>query len=336
MRRVPAVLAVLALSLAVVPPVAAAESRVGAGVVVESGERVDGLTATGGVVRVEGTVDGDLEAYGGRVVVAEGGTVTGDVSAYAGLVRVEGTVEGRVIAYGGRVVGTATSTVRRSFGAVAGVVTVAGTVTGDVTAVAGRLRVAPTAVVRNDLNYEGRFERDAGATVEGRTRRIREVGPAPPSFPPAAVFLYGLLGNLLLGAILLYVGRMFSADVVETAVLDPVPSLGHGLALVVGAPLVVLALALTVVGAPVALAGLLALPLLGWIGAVYGRLAVGAWLLSFTDVETPFAGLAVGVVLVGLLARLPYAGPVVRVLVLAAGIGALVIELRSRLGDETY
>lgn len=336
MRRI-LVAGLLVLSLLAVPGVAAAENRAGASVVVEPGERVDDLTATGGVVRVEGTVEGDLEAYAGRVVVAEGGTVTGNVNAYAGVVRIEGTVEGQVVAYGGRVVQSRTSTVRRSFGAVAGVATVGGTVRGDVTAVAGTLHLLPTATVTNDVNYEGGLDAATGATVEGRTRRVRDLGlgPAPPSLPPGAYFLYGILSNLLLGAILLYAGEDLSTGVVEAAALEPLTSLGHGLAAVLAVPLVVLALVLTVVGVPIALVWALALPALGWVAAVYGRFAVGAWLLSYAEVDTPWAGLVAGVVLVALLGRVPYAGGPIRALVLVLGLGALVLELRSRLGRRS-
>lgn len=335
MRRA-LVAALLVCSLVVVPGVAAAENRAGGSVVVGPDERVDDLTASGGSVVVYGTVDGDLDAYAGTVVVAENATVTGNVNAYAGSVRVEGTVGGRVVAYAGSVVVARGATVRRSLGAVAGDVTVAGTVLGDVTAGTATLRLAPTARVGGDVNYDGEVTVADGAQVDGQVRRVRDLGlgPAPPSLPPGTFLVYGLLSNLLLGAILLYTGEEFSTGVVEAAALEPVTSLGHGLAAALAAPLVALVLVLTVVGVPIALVWLLALPLLGWIAAVYGRFALGAWLLSYAEVETPWAGLVAGVVLVGLLARIPYVGLPLRALVLVVGLGALVLELRSRLGDR--
>ncbi|MFB6304632.1 MAG: polymer-forming cytoskeletal protein [Haloferacaceae archaeon] len=336
MRRV-LVAALVLLSLLVAPGVAAAENRAGASVVVDPGERVDGLTASGGSVVVYGVVDGNLEAYAGTVVVAENATVTGNVNAYAGSVRIEGTVEGRVVAYGGSVVVSRTGTVRRSLGAAAADVSVAGRVGGDVTVGADTLRLAPTARVGGDVNYDGEVSVADGARVDGEIRRVRDlgIGPAPPSLPPGTFLVYGLLTNLLLGAILLYGGEEFSSDVVEAAALDTLTSLTHGVAAVVVAPLVALGLALTVVGIPLALVWLLALPLFGWVGAVYGRFAVGAWLLSYAEVETPWAGLVAGVVVVGLAGRIPYVGLPVRALVLVLGLGALVVELRSRLGDDS-
>jgi len=80
-----ALLLALLVVLAVVPGVAAAESRSGGTVVVAEGETIDeNLEAFGGTIVVHGTVNGDLSAFGGDVLVT--GDVTGDVSVFAGNV----------------------------------------------------------------------------------------------------------------------------------------------------------------------------------------------------------------------------------------------------------
>jgi cytoskeletal protein CcmA (bactofilin family) len=318
---------VLLVGLAVVPGVVAADRRAGGSVVVGPGEEVSGLTATGGSVVVYGTVAGDLDAYAGTVRIAPGGRVTGSVRAYAGSVRIEGTVDGRVVAYGGSVHQTANATVGGSLGAVAGDVTVAGTVRGDVAAATSSLGLA----------YDGRLDAAPGATVGGQTRSSEDLdlGPAPPALPPGTLLVYGVLTNLLVGYLLLRGLGGFSVAVVETAALDPLPSVGWGLVAVVAAPLALLALALTVVGIPVAVVALLALPAVGWIGAIYGRFAVGAYLLSLVERDEPVQGLVLGVVLVALLGAVPVAGPVVRIAVGVLGLGAVGIELADRVGERS-
>lgn len=332
-----ALLLATVLALAALPGVAAAEQRAGGTVVVAEGEELDSLTATGGTVVVRGTVTGDVDAYAGSVVVAESGVVEGNLRAYAGSLRVEGRVDGNTVAYAGSVVVAEGGRVRGSLGAAAGEVTVAGRVRGDVTAGAALVSLAPTAEVGNDVNYDGRLERAPGAAVGGQVRAVDDLGlgPSLPSPPPGVLFLYGVLSNLLVGGILLYVGEDFSVSVAENAVLEPSSSLLSGLAAVVVVPLALLALAITVVGLPVAAVALLALPALGWVAAVLGRFALGAWLVSFADVDRPAAGLAVGVVLVAVLVRLPFrVGLVVEAGVLLFGVGAVVVELRARLGAE--
>ena len=331
-------LVVAVVSVGAVPGVAAAEQRAGPTVVVGPDEAVDSLTATGGTVVVRGTVRGDVEVYAASVVVAESGVVEGSLRAYAGSLRVEGVVEGNTIAYAGSVSLGERGRIDGSLGAAAGEVTVAGTVGGDVTAGAALLTLAPTASVANDVNYDGRLDRAAGATVGGEVLAVDDLGlgPSVPALPPGALFLYGVLSNLLVGAILLFATGEFTVSVAENAVLETVASLRAGLLSLVVAPLAVLVLAVTVVGLPVAAVFVLAVPALGWVASVLGRFALGAWLVSYADVDRPAAGLVTGVVLVALLARLPVGvGTLVRAVVLTVGLGAAVVELRARL-DARY
>ncbi len=60
------------------------------------GLRLTGTLETTGVLRVEGTVDGDLRAHGGHVFVAPNGVIEGDVE--AALTVVEGHVHGQIVA----------------------------------------------------------------------------------------------------------------------------------------------------------------------------------------------------------------------------------------------
>jgi cytoskeletal protein CcmA (bactofilin family) len=336
-RATPALGLALLLALAALPGVAAAESRAGGTVVVGADERVDSLTATGGTVVVRGTVAGDVDAYAGSVVVAEEGVVEGTLRSYAGSVRVEGTVEGNAVAYAGSMTLAESGRVGGSLGAAAGEVTVAGPVRGDVTVGAALLTLAPTAEVGNDVTYDGRLERAPGATVGGEVRAADDlgVGPAPPALPPGTFLVYGVLSNLLVGGLLLLGVGDFTVSVAENAVLDTGRSLLYGFAGLLAVPLVFLGLAVTVVGVPVALVLALALPALGWVAAVLGRFALGAWLVSYADVERPAAGLAAGVVVVAALARLPFrVGLGVRAVVVLLGLGAAVVELRARLGER--
>jgi cytoskeletal protein CcmA (bactofilin family) len=336
-RHAPALAVALLLVLAALPGLAVAEQRAGPTVVVGPDETVDSLTATGGTVVVRGTVTGDVDAYAGSVVVAEEGAVEGSLRAYTGSLRVEGTVGGNVVAYAGSVEVAESALVRGSLGAAAGEVTVAGRVRGDVTAAAALLTLASTARVDNDVTHDGRLERAPGASVGGQVRAADDLGlgPPAPAFPPGTFLVYGVLSNLLVGGILLFLGEDFAVSVAENAVLEPSESLLWGAGTLVAVPLSLLAVAVTVVGLPVAAVALLALPALGWVAAVLGRFAVGAWLTSYADVDRPAAGLAVGVVLVAALGRLPaVVGPLVRFAVLVVGVGATALELRARLGER--
>jgi hypothetical protein len=104
----------------------------------------------------------------------------------------------------------------------------------------------------------------------------------------------------------------------------------------VATPLVLLLLALSLFGLPLAPVGALLFLTLSWVGAVYGRLAIGAWLLdevpprlATVGVDRPpidnrWAALLVGSLPVGVLIQMPYLGPAVDTVVVALGLGALV------------
>jgi hypothetical protein len=331
MRRSVARLALagLVVSLALLPGVVAAETLVGGSVLVGPEETVGDTSATGATVVVEGTVDGDLRVYGGSVRIAEGAEVTGIVRAYGGSVAVDGSVGGNVLAYGGSVRVGETADVERSFGAVAGDVTLAGRVGGDASAIAGSVTLAETATVEGNLNHFGDLD-DGGGTVEGVIQDGRDLALGPPTEILAAVVGVALVvGDLLLGLVLLRVAPRFADSATETARTEPVYTVGVGLAATVGALLAIGVLAVTVVGLPLAVGGLLSALVLGWIARVYGQYVVGSIALSYTEYGSRSLALLVGVVGVTLLGLVPYLGTLVSVVVFGVGAGVVALGLRS-------
>lgn len=337
MGRVPAVLAALLVIASLLSGVAAAqETRSGDSVVVEEGETVDGdLTAFAGTVVVQGTVDGDLEAFGGDVLIE--GEVAGDVDAFAGNVRVAGDVGGEVSAAAGTVVVGQDATVG-ALSAAGGNVAIEGTVAGDAEAAAGSVTLGSGAVVEGDLAYGGELNRHPDAEVAGTVTQEATAAPTPlgevPTPPPWLGPLYWLVVNLVLGAVLLAILPRFSERVALTARAEPAKSGGVGLLALVGIPIALVLIAITIVGVPLSIAGGFLFALLLWIASVYGRFAVGTWLLSLADVTNRWAALVVGLLAVLLVGLIPFLGGLVELLVLIVGLGALSLALYERYGDR--
>lgn len=328
MRRTALLLAAL-LVLATVPGVAAADTRVGGRVVIDS-TVTDDVTVTGGDVIVESgaTIRGDLTVYAGRVVVEEDATVTGKLRAYGGVVVVRGTVGDNALAYAGRVVIAETGTVRGTLGAAIGRVHIGGTVNGDVTA-AGRITLGPSATVTGSVIYEGVLE-DQGATVEDGVRRAAELSLLP-SVPGPLLVLYLLLADALLGAVLLVAAPRFTRAGATTATAQPGRTGLAGLVAAVVVPVLAALAAITVIGLPLAMAALALFLVALWVGSVLGRIAVGSALLDLADTEGDhaWAALAIGLVVVALLSLVPYLGPLVRLVVALVGLGVVVLGLRA-------
>lgn len=325
-RTLSAALAIV-LVLSMFTGIAAADTRAGGTVVIEEGETVNGLSATAGTVVIEGTVDGDLRAYGSDVRIAETGEVTGIVRAYGGDVRINGTVGENVLIYAGSATLGEPGTVDQSFGAVAGDVTIAGTVGSDANVFASEVTLAETATVEGDLTYEGELD-DRGGTVGGVTQKTQELALLPPAGPLSIIFsVFMFFASLFLGSILLYLEPQFGDAAYETVTTEPLRTAGAGVAAVGGVALAMLLFVVTIIGIPVAVALLLVTIVLAWIAAIYGRYVVGAWLLSYTSRDSRYLALFVGVLLIGLLGIIPYLGFLVRAVVflLGAGIVALAV-----------
>ena len=320
-RTVPAVLAVLVV-LATLPGTAAAAA-----------------TQTGGTVTVgpDETIEGDLEAFAGSVVVE--GTVTGDLEAAAGNVEITGTVEGDVEAAGGSVTVGEGARIGGSLSAGAGTVLVDGRVDGNAEIGAEEIRLGPNADIRGDLTYDGQLERADSATVDGTVAPSDdvEVSPGGPtvSLPSGTFTAYGVLANLVAGAVLLVAFPRFSTTVADGVDADPLRTGAFGLLALIAIPIVCTLLLLTVIGIPLSIAGFVAYAFLVWAGALYGRFAIGRWLLEQADRDSRWLALLVGVLAVALLKLVPILGDLVEAAVVLVGLGALVLALHDRYqGDD--
>lgn len=337
-----ALVVLLAVSLVVglVPGLAAAQSGGGGTVVVEAGETVSEVNAFAGSVIVRGTVTGDVSAVAGNVLVT--GTVEGDLDAATGNLRIPGTVEGDVAAGAGDVHLQEGGVVGGDFEVGAGNVRIDGDVGGDATVVAETITLGENAVIAGSLTYDGALEGNRDAVAGEITRDRAFGGTDVTDLQPLASWafvVYAFFLNLVLGAILLAAFPRFSASVAERAASSPLRSGLVGLGVAVGVPVLLFLLLVTVVGIPLSLAGLVAFALVVWTAIVYGRFAVGRWLLSLVDVENRWLALVVGLLVGAVLSLVPYVGGLLNAVVFLLGLGAMSVVCyesnRRRRTDRT-
>ncbi|WP_226482177.1 bactofilin family protein [Natrinema amylolyticum] len=313
-----------------VPATVAAQTngQTGGTVVVEEGETVDSLEAFGGSVVVRGTVTGDVSAVGGDVRIERTGEVGGDLEAAGGGVIIAGTVDGDVDVGAGSLTITEDGTVGDDLTAGVGSATIDGTVDGSAEIGAETIRLGESASIAGDLRYDGDLEGNtdavAGDIVEDSSLGV-DVAPTIQPFASWLFAAYVLAVNLLLGAALLALFPRFSDGVADRVASSPLRSGGVGLLVFVGVPILLIALAITVVGIPLSMIGGFAFALLVWIGVVYGRFAVAAWLLSLVGLDNRWLALVIGLVAGAALSRLPvpFVGDAINLLVLLLGLGAL-------------
>jgi cytoskeletal protein CcmA (bactofilin family) len=342
------------------------DRRHGEFVTVAANETVDDtLLAAGNTVRVEGKVDGDLLVFGRSLEVR--GSVKGDLVSFAKRTVVSGTVEGRIYNFSqsldlngelghsiyawvqslrvdnrahvgeGIVVGAddvnLEGEVRRSATIFTGNAEMSGTVGRDLTMTGGSLTLTNTARVGGNLSAHVRQVKDVhiadGATIAGKRDiqvRVRKSQFAHPRFYLhqlvwlGAAMLVGWLGLALFPG-------FFPAC--TQAVGSGWRSLGLGVGVLAGVPVMIIVAAITLVGIPVSLmlfAAYLAAIYLAkiWVGAFLGRTLLkpaGAtkrdWLLS----------LLAGLLILTIVGFIPYLGGLVRLVIVCLGLGAFAWQL---------
>jgi len=338
-RRIAVALAVVALLFPLATGLATAQSVQGASgtIVVDEGETVDGIEGVAGTVVVRGTVTGDLSGAAGSIRVAETGRVDGNVQAAAGTIVVDGTVGGNVEAGAGAFELTDAGRIDGSLDVGAGSITVDGAVGGDVRAAADSVVLGPNADVGGEFRYDAEtFTESPDATVAGGvvedTGLRGDTGIAfgsdlAPSWVGSA---YGAAVNLALGAVLLLAFPRFSRDVAGRVGGDSLRSGGVGLIALIGAPILFVLVAITIVGIPLALVGILAYVVAIWVGSVYGQYALGSWVLDRLNRPNRWVALLLGVLGVAAIGLVPWIGGLVELLVLLLGLGALGLGLYGR------
>lgn len=345
----------------------ALEARRGVEVSVDAVETVDGtLTAAAEHVRVDGNVRGDLIVAAARVEVR--GTVGGDLVVAARTVEVTGTVEGSVyVAAGsltlrgrvGRGLYAADRVTRIEPGAqIGGDLAVAGRslflggevargasmlvrdaevsghVRRDVRFRGHRLAVRAPArlegIVRADVARASDVSVDDGAAVTGPV--LTRVGSRAGGWLGEPRVWFWVATSFFGPALLGWVALLIVPGVVAGSAEDVRRwgrSLGWGVAFLVGGPVAILLLAVTLVGLPLALVAL-GLYLLGLYAAkIVVGLAIGRALLKPRGHPRRDAlrALVVGLVLVSVASALPFVGGAIWVAIACLGAGALAVRI---------
>ena len=345
------ILVTAALSLGlVIPGLAwAASGGVDNNVTLAKGDNRTGTYyAAGQTVTIDGDVDGDVVCAGQTVVV--NGAVKGDVLCAGQQVTVNGAVSGSVRAAGQIV--TVNGSVGRNITAggqsfvlgsgahVAGEVAVGGQtvaingpVDRDVFAGTSSLLVGST--IGGDLNYMSNQTFSIDQTkVKGSI-----VHQAPPSRSThqqtisdrLGKLLFWILSGLVVTMAAVWLTPKLVRGVTDTMIKRPGASFGWGALTLVAGPIVLFALAITVIGLPLSflvgglwIAGLLSASL--FAGVAVGLLALGR---KETDQKhLALAGLA-GVPLVLIVGWLPWLGLAVGLGAAAWAMGALVLSLNK-------
>jgi hypothetical protein len=241
----------------------------------------------------------------GPVVVGSTETVS-NVVAFDGSVTIRGRVTSDVVAFNGdvRVPG--------------------GRVGGDVTALNGQIFLGPRAVVGGDLNW-----RDTRPVIAPGARVAGDVNEFQWDVSPWSGFAWALLfwlaqtvSVLVLGVILIALWPRGFDALAAAWRRSPGPVVGWGALLLIGLPIAAVIALASLVGIPLGIGLLLALLPLWAVGYVAGTFVLGR--LIARDAGRLLAFL-VGLLIVQVLALIPFLNVLVAIVVVAIGLGTLIV-----------
>lgn len=277
----------------------------------------DDVFAAGGTVSINAPIAGAVIAGGDIIISAP---VSGDVFVAGGQIVVNSDIEGKIVAAGGNIDlrGDAKNAV------------IAG----------GNVNIHPDTVISRDAVIAGDRVSNAGKIIGNLTVRAEDfqnTGSAGSVDFKKSEGLQGLqklmnifsilmtVGFLIIGLIVL---KLFPAQffrVEEEVRKSPVKNTLVGFVLILASVILILLLAVTLVGFPVALImGMLFIIAL-MLSSLFVSFAVGRKIVDVFKVKTnDILIFVLGFIILSLLFRIPYAGWFIRIVAISLGFGALV------------
>lgn len=294
-----------------------------------SGSVKDSAMLAGNNVVLSGPVGNDSWLAGQVVVVSSSVKDNAFLAGNSvGLPR-DGSVGKDLLAAGATV--NVMGKVGRHLRAAAGALTIAGSVGGNVYAQADKVTVLKGSVINGNLYYESANKAviEPGAKIVGKTlQTIPAKEKAKPLFWGPFYGLLCLIASIIFGAVMLLVFPVRSQGTSDTIRNSPWASIGIGLAALIGVPIVVVILMITIVGIPVALAATAVYLVLLYAAHILAALAIGQWILGRGGVRIPkpLGSMVLGLLILTVLGLVPVLGPLVRFIAMLAGLGGFLIS----------
>lgn len=306
----------------------------GAGGTVHVSNEIDGdVYVAGQSVTITGDVKGDVLAAGQNVTIS--GTIDGSVRVFAQSVTVTGEVKGSLsVATQALVVGKS-AIIERDASFAGQVATIEGQIGRDINAAVESLHISGS--VGRDIIYmsEKELERSSGSVVSGSIEQIAPPKESKHDDSVAAMIWsklffasYVLFAVVIGAALLTLLFPRWIRSVNEYTKPKPWKAMFAGFVVAAAVPVAVVILLTTLVGAPVAIALLLAYLTLIAIGVVFTSYYLGGLILRDKTnlIFRSFVGALVYVVLLSI----PLLGFFVAMLGSFIGTGAVVLDIYNR------
>ncbi len=283
------------------------------GSLIIDGEIGDDLRAAGGDIRLRGSVADNAMIAGGTVTASSNSDVGGDLDVAGGSIEIAGHVGSDLSCGGGSVV-------------------IGGAVDGNATIYADKIQILQSARIQGDLEYTSDKEIEIPAgTVIGDVVYKRSAKKVEDIYSKITSSILSFLSILLIGLLMVRFTGNTTIKVSDTITTQVLKSLGSGVLLLIAIPLIALILMITVIGIPLGLIVLFAYIVILYISKIFVGLAIGRRILTYAkqEISSPYWHLVVGLIVIAFATRIPLVGFLISLIVILAGLGALVMTWKS-------
>ncbi|MBI4037951.1 hypothetical protein HY382_02820 [Candidatus Curtissbacteria bacterium] len=305
------------------------DAYVGGGKVLVEGNIMGDLFVAGGSVQVRGRIDEDVRVAGGDVTIS--GDVGGNITALGGSIEISDSarINGSLTSAGGSINNFAE--IGRGATIAGGDVTIGNKINGNFTSAVGNLTLTPKAEIMGNLNYlsDGEARIREGAKVSGK---ITHNLPQKPQKDVKSVArkanngfrFVSFLVSLLVGFIILKFAPNITQRTQTYILKKPLSTLGIAILSLLATPFVIILFLVTIIGIPLAVLLILFVIIDLYLAKIFVALAVGTKILDMTkSVNNRFLALLTGLVIYLILGFIPLIGPIVMILTVILGFGAI-------------
>lgn len=316
---------------------------------------------TGGVVTINGKIDGDLFVAAGKINV--NGQIGDSIRILAGDVTINGPVGRNVLLLCGNCTVTRTASISGSLLTAGGNLDLSAEKIGkgfrffgsrlylnsaidnEAFVVADReFLLGPEASVSGDLKYSGNTEASLqpGATVAGRIayQKIQKDESYPRFFGARTILnsyekikpateLFGFFVSALIAFMALGLFPKFFEKVTNALESRPAASFGWGIIVSIATPLIIVLLALTIIGLPVALLITLALYILYLAATYLAAFFIGRKILLLKFGERRGWAIILGLFIFYILSLIPVIGSLAKLVVVIFALGAIILSVKQ-------
>jgi cytoskeletal protein CcmA (bactofilin family) len=308
------------------------------GDVTVSGFVGDDVRCAAGTVTLSGTVAGDVIVTGGRVVLAKTALVLGNLVSSGGEVTIDGTVRGNIDDASGTF--TLNGVGERNVTCRGGRIVANGAVKGSAVLAAETIAIGPAATFGQDVRY---WNRAGTLAVEKPQQSIRATyDPALEingahwqylGFASLIMALWYLATALVMIVVIQYLFSRTLLSAATTVRTVSLKSMGVGFLFLIGVPVGIVFLFVTVIGIPLGILALLAYATLVVLATIIVALLMANW-INNTFYESAWGNPRIVAtaflifVVLKLVTFTPLVGPLVMLLLVAMAFGAILLNVK--------